>query len=147
MKPVTTTICLLLAITTMAQFKQREKEPLKLAATVGGAIVHNRPYMHQYIGVGVWTKKGGLFVTCRQFTEDAADVFTSEVRTIPVLNYYGRVLIKDVVLASPFVGLGNSYFEIGMQLHYRVQPQLMMGLTTAATNKNPYYGLAAIVQF
>lgn len=139
-------LALLILLCCADTFAQR----LQVIGVANGTADFKAGNLQQTVGLGVWSKYGGLVLLGKRFAEDA-QVGT---RKLPVwanataLAYYGRIALGENVLLTPYVAGGRRYSEAGINALFRINHDMMAGLNASRSARaGTMAGFTVFLQF
>ena len=130
-------ILMLLLFCLADSFGQYEEPPVTVIGMAAGTADFKAGNLQATVGIGLWSKYGGLILQGKKFAEDAPvgnvklPIWTNKI----ALAYYGRIVIAKRYICSPYVSIGKGYSEAGMQLMFRANDKLLAGFTAGASER------------
>lgn len=128
----------------------QDQPKFSLIGIATGTVDFKAGNLQQTVGLGVWTRYGGLMIMGKQFPEDLRVNET----TIPaitkklMIGYYGRIVLARRFMFSPYGAIGKGYSEAGMQVMYLINPEVMAGFSAGSSKRaGNMIGLSFMLNF
>ena len=143
-------IIAMLLLFCLADSCAQDQPKVSIIGIATGTADFNRQNLQATVGLGIWTKYGGLVLQGKQFAED----LTVNGTKLPLwskelmLAYYGRIPVAQGFMVMPYVAAGRKYTEAGAQFMFQANDELMVGLSAGhSVRAGQMLGLSFIANF